>query len=707
MKLEQVDNKVSTLGVSVNHKFSIDDANMGFVYKSFINYSNPIGSIIREITSNCFDSHVEAGVDEFVEIRWVDENPLTGDICSLVFSDFGVGLSPERVSDVYCKFFTSTKRETNDQIGGFGIGAKSPLSYTNMFMVKTRVDGTQYTYSVHKGIQSPEMTLMTTEPTDAGNGTDVIIPFKQSDKSKVIAEINFQLKYFSGVRVVNISVSEAPLFMNDLLVYRNIAYNSEMDICIGRVRYPLNWALIPSRFYPLKNLPFGIRFNIGEIPVVWNREMIEYNDATIQTITSRFEEVYEFIVQTYNLQHKPVKSMIDAMDWFVPEKFQLFDTTFSAPVEIRKEGEALIGDIKVKPSVLKSMVFSSITHHTYVDKFKKPRSINNPVGINSTYLLNKSAFYLLWNEKADGKTNWLIAQRGGADVFKIEKIHIPQGLNGLSHVSSEDVYNTALEYIKRKGLRSYKDLLSTITKEEEEAYLTKTRRSAEDSLKVILLSQSSTNDSYYRSANILKMKELPSFARNKKELVIFDIFENEDQARTLMNWLFQLRTACRIFLVSKTNLFEAMRFFEEQTGRTPINLIDLKGSKRWYRWNFRAAKMSYSQQVATTFFEVLKDSSRPRSEFYRKHESRSIWYDKNLIKTEFNDVLESAEKIIGEKINNPLSRFIPSLHNGLDFFEYEAIASIKPKHPYINPKYVYRKYRNKLVPSENPGDQEQ
>ena len=32
-------------------------------------YSDPIGTVVREITSNCFDSHVEAKVDSPVVIR--------------------------------------------------------------------------------------------------------------------------------------------------------------------------------------------------------------------------------------------------------------------------------------------------------------------------------------------------------------------------------------------------------------------------------------------------------------------------------------------------------------------------------------------------------------------------------------------------------------------------------------------------------------
>jgi len=47
-------------------KAGIDESSMPFLFEMMSKslYSNPIGSIVREITSNCFDSHKEANVDD-------------------------------------------------------------------------------------------------------------------------------------------------------------------------------------------------------------------------------------------------------------------------------------------------------------------------------------------------------------------------------------------------------------------------------------------------------------------------------------------------------------------------------------------------------------------------------------------------------------------------------------------------------------------
>jgi len=110
-------------------KAGLDASSLPFLFKMVSEslYSNPIGSLIRELTSNCFDSHTEAKVDDAVLIK--KDSDEEGDYIS--FNDFGVGLSPERIDNIYMNWFSSTKRETDDLIGGFGLGSKSPLSYTN------------------------------------------------------------------------------------------------------------------------------------------------------------------------------------------------------------------------------------------------------------------------------------------------------------------------------------------------------------------------------------------------------------------------------------------------------------------------------------------------------------------------------------------------------------------------------------------------
>lgn len=121
MKLDIISkNDVQTFGDKKSLKFGIDVENMGLVYKSFLNYSDPIGSVVREYTSNCFDSHKEAGVDVPVKVKLSKGSYLNGNPDYIEFTDYGVGLSPERVETIFCKFFTSTKRETDEQIGGFG-----------------------------------------------------------------------------------------------------------------------------------------------------------------------------------------------------------------------------------------------------------------------------------------------------------------------------------------------------------------------------------------------------------------------------------------------------------------------------------------------------------------------------------------------------------------------------------------------------------
>lgn len=126
MIIKKDDNlEIDSLGNIESIEANISADSLPFLFdlvtKSF--YSNPIGSICREITSNCFDAHKEINSDEAVIIRkdYDSEN----DVWFIKFIDKGIGLSRERLVNIYMNYFSSTKRSSNEFIGGLNI--PSPL----------------------------------------------------------------------------------------------------------------------------------------------------------------------------------------------------------------------------------------------------------------------------------------------------------------------------------------------------------------------------------------------------------------------------------------------------------------------------------------------------------------------------------------------------------------------------------------------------
>lgn len=119
------------------NKVGIDTKNIDFVASLLTTnlYSNPIQSFIRETVSNGWDSHVEAGnkqpviidlsssasAETFHSRTTYSYNYGTVDL-TIKIRDFGVGLSPERFATIYTNIGSSTKRDSNDFIGAFGIG---------------------------------------------------------------------------------------------------------------------------------------------------------------------------------------------------------------------------------------------------------------------------------------------------------------------------------------------------------------------------------------------------------------------------------------------------------------------------------------------------------------------------------------------------------------------------------------------------------
>jgi len=305
MKIEQISNSdIRDIGEeteSLEAKISDDSMSFLFDMMSKSLYSNPIGSIVREITSNCFDSHIEAGVDDAVVISYEKDDE--GNF--VAFKDVGVGLSPERVKNIYMNYFSSTKRLTNDQIGGFGLGSKTPFAYQDYFYITTIHNSIKYDYLFTKGQNNiPKLDLLYQEDTTERNGTIIKIYLKNTnDFYKFQSEIISQLCYFSNVYTVGFGISnEYRIFDNKYFKYRSLAqYSEEMHIILGKVSYPINWNELNME--PI-SIPVGVKFEIGELQVTPNREALRYTDESKPLLIEKINLAYNELLNLFRLQNK-------------------------------------------------------------------------------------------------------------------------------------------------------------------------------------------------------------------------------------------------------------------------------------------------------------------------------------------------------------------------------------------------------------------
>ena len=301
---------IELFGDFKSHKAEIDAEDLGWILQILSTnlYSDPIGSLIREYSSNAWDANVEAGKkDKPIEVGIITSRD-TGSYWYV--TDLGPGLSPERIDTVYRKFGKSTKRDSNEAIGMMGLGKFSGLSYTNEIYITTRVDGTEYQYLMHKSEGTPQIDLLISVPTDKPNGTTIKINIKDyRDKSTFISSTRDQLAFFENVYFV---IDEEP-GLNDtfkMVVGKTFTYSSlenrrHLRLKIGPVSYPLEMnnldPQIQQDFMYVKNYrAIALNFNIGELAITPNRESILYNKQTIANIEARLKEFEAEFLELYN-----------------------------------------------------------------------------------------------------------------------------------------------------------------------------------------------------------------------------------------------------------------------------------------------------------------------------------------------------------------------------------------------------------------------
>ena len=343
MEIKREKSVEKIIGEMKTNKFKIGEDSMGIIIDSLINlYSDPIGSIVREVTSNCYDAHREKrfkrmgtipSTHEDVPKYWHDdtkcpqiefqeENILLGIGNAMIFRDFGIGLSQQRVETIYTMFGNSTKRDNNLQIGGFGIGAKSPFSYTNTFYIIANHNGVKHSYMLYKGNDAFHMDMIKATPTEDLNSTEVIIPIQEDKDLRTFKKsIEQQLLYFEGLQYINVDEGlgahidsiKIDYEDDDLIVALGLEdthIDKNLHCVVGRVRYPLDFNQLDG--IDEDRAPAALKFAIGEIDLVPSRENIRYTDRTKEAIKAKFKAVKDSCVLECN---KELSNATDFLHW--------------------------------------------------------------------------------------------------------------------------------------------------------------------------------------------------------------------------------------------------------------------------------------------------------------------------------------------------------------------------------------------------------
>jgi hypothetical protein len=133
-------------------------------------YQRPIEAVFRETITNALDSHVEQGTENVpIEIKM--PSLFSEDF---YIRDYGTGLSLEGIKELYLSYGKSTRRDSNNYTGAFGLGCKASLAYTSAFSVTSYYNGYEYEFLIYYNQDNiPCLDHRSTKETSEPNGLKV------------------------------------------------------------------------------------------------------------------------------------------------------------------------------------------------------------------------------------------------------------------------------------------------------------------------------------------------------------------------------------------------------------------------------------------------------------------------------------------------------------------------------------------------------
>lgn len=297
MKLQKNGNEVEHNGLSDSGEFTIEANASAFQILSSGVYTNKLRAPIRELACNAFDAHAASGNTSVpIEITL----PSSKD-SNFTVKDFGPGLTKTEVQSIYTTYFKSTRNDSNDYTGGFGIGSKSPFAVVESFHIQSRHNGEATLYEAFLDENKlPRIKEIHSAATVEPNGLTVTLKVPKDVINAFCEEAKYVFMAFSSpytaVRDKKTFVVQSLTSNNDLKKRGNTYwptrhhYHTSPVIVMGNIEYPLNAAIQKMEIEQEPLLEWFLRKNViidipvGQLSVAASREDLSYDRKTLKNL---------------------------------------------------------------------------------------------------------------------------------------------------------------------------------------------------------------------------------------------------------------------------------------------------------------------------------------------------------------------------------------------------------------------------------------
>jgi hypothetical protein len=366
MKLADSVIDVHSAGVRSVSDFSIAQTSKMFKILSDSLYSDKIMAVIRELSTNAYDSHISAGNRNPFKVTLPNSsNP------NFIVRDYGTGLSQGDMENLYTTYGASNKNDSNDFVGCLGLGSKSPFAYTKSFTSSSYYNGQKYTYVAaldDRGV--PSLNLFSVTDTDEPNGLEISFAVKSHDFMEFTSKAIRIYHYFKMKPLIEGGVAVYGYFASSLkdhtysnknivisgdnwrvcrlsstqnffpnvshridsgvvAIMGNIAYPVQINQIIGEEKQEPNAAIQKwNRVFAKsdidswrnfvkeilsQNMYLELDFGIGELEMDVSREGLQYTKEVIKTVRNKTQDIFLEMKEEISNKIKVAKTKIEAI----------------------------------------------------------------------------------------------------------------------------------------------------------------------------------------------------------------------------------------------------------------------------------------------------------------------------------------------------------------------------------------------------------